>query len=116
MSASLDMKLRDAFAKLGSFSKLANGFRQQARGQQTCAVYFSGNNAGNLVEIGLSPRALAPLLDKSEREIADWIRQQAALTGRERLISGQRGSYPGLALGSERELDAFLQAWQAFRK
>lgn len=116
MSASIEQKLRNAFAGLGSFGKLVNGFRQQTRGQQSSAVYFSGNMPGNLVEIGLSPRALAPLLDKSERTIAEWIRQQEALTGRERMVSGKRGSYPGLAIGSERELDTFLEAWGAFRQ
>lgn len=115
MSTTLEQKVRDGFVGLGSPSKLANGFRQQAKGQQTCAVYFAGNAPGNLVEIGLSPKALAPLLNKPESEITSWIRQQAAITGRERLISGQRGSYPGLAFGSERELDSFLEAWAAFR-
>ncbi|MGB4228914.1 MAG: HNH endonuclease, partial [Candidatus Dechloromonas phosphoritropha] len=44
----------------------------------------------------------------------DTVGQQAAITGRTRTISGLRGTYPGLALGSNRELTAFLEAWSQF--
>lgn len=114
MSSEYEALLREAFADLGSYSKLANGFRLQVPNGQTCAVYFSGNAPGNAVEIGLSPKVLAPILGRPEAEIRDWVTAQAAVTGRDRVVSGARGSYPGLALGSRRELDAFLTAWREF--
>lgn len=114
MSSEYEDLLRNAFAGLGSYGKLANGFRLQAPSGQTCAVYFSGNSPGNAIEIGLSPKALAPILGRAEGEIRDWVTLQAAVTGRERVISGARGSFPGLALGSRRELNAFLMAWWEF--
>ena len=114
MSREYETLLREAFVGLGSYSKLATGFRLQAASGQTCAIYFSGNAPGNAVEIGLSPNALAPILGRTEAGIRDWVAAQSAVTGRERLVSGARGSYPGLALGSRRELDAFLAAWREF--
>ena len=114
MSREYEALLREAFAGLGSYVALASGFRLQAPSGQTCAVYFSGNASGNAIEIGLSPKALVPILGRAEGEILDWVTAQAAVTGRERVISGARGSFPGLALGSRRELDAFLMAWQEF--
>ena len=79
-------------------------------------MHFSGNAAGNAVEIGLAPKALAPLLGRTERELSQWLGGHAA-TRRERTVSGQRGSYPvGLAFGSHRDLAAFLGAWQMFRR
>ncbi|WP_228276442.1 HNH endonuclease [Dechloromonas sp. H13] len=114
MSSEYETQLREAFAGLGGYSKLANGFRLQVPTGQTCAVYFSSNAPGNAVEIGLSPKALAPILGRPESDIRDWVTSQAAVTGRERVVSGARGSYPGLALGSRRELDAFLMAWREF--
>jgi hypothetical protein len=114
MSGEYEELLRNAFAGLGSYGKLANGFRLKAPSGQTCAVYFSGNAPGNAIEIGLSPKALVPILGRAEGEIRDWVTAQAAVTGRERVISGARGSFPGLALGSRRELDAFLMSWREF--
>ena len=110
MSSEYEKLLRNAFAGLGSYGKLTNGFRLQAPSGQTCAVYFSGN----AVELGLSPKALAPILGRPEGEIRNWVTAQAAATGRERVISGARGLFPGLALGSRRELDAFLTGWREF--
>ncbi|MER2622644.1 MAG: HNH endonuclease [Accumulibacter sp.] len=115
MSSEYESMLREAFSGLGSYSKMANGnFRLQAPGGQTCAVYFSGNASGNAVEIGLSAQMLAPILGRTEAEIAEWVGAQAAQTGRERIVSGLRGKYPGLALGSGRELREFLLAWGEF--
>lgn len=114
MSSEYETLLREAFAGLGSYSKLANGFRLQVPAGQTCAVYFSDNAPGNAVEIGLSPKALALILGRPEADIRDWVTAQSAVTGRERVVSGARGSYPGLALGSRRELDVFLAAWRRF--
>lgn len=114
MSREMEALVRQAFVGIGSYSKLANGFRLQSSHGQTCAVYFSGNAPGNAVEIGLSPKALAPLLGRSEAQIASWVAGQAARTGRERTVSGRRGSFPGLALGSGQELEAFLDAWREF--
>ncbi len=107
----------EAFAGLGSRHTLANGnFRLVAGGNQTCVVYFSGNAAGNAVEIGLAPKALAPLLGRTERELSQWLGGHAAAR-RERTVSGQRGSYPvGLAFGSRRDLAAFLATWEMFRR
>jgi hypothetical protein len=71
----------------------------------------------NAVEIGLSPRALAALLVRSAAETAAWTAGQRARTGRECVVSGQRGSFPaGLAFGSRRELAAFLDAWREFAR
>lgn len=71
----------------------------------------------NAVEIGLSPKALAALLGRSAAEIAAWTAGQRARTGRECVVSGQRGSFPaGLAFGSRRELAAFLDAWREFAR
>ncbi len=115
MSREYEALLREAFAGLGSYVALASGFRLQAPSGQTCAVYFSGNAPGNAVEIGLSPKALAPILGRPERELADWLSKPDAAR-RERTRSGQRGSYPaGLAFASRRELVAFLAAWADFR-
>lgn len=114
MSNEYENLLREAFSGLGSYSKLANGFRLQAPSGQTCAVYFSGNEPGNAVEIGISPKALAAVLSRTEADIRDWVTAQAAVTKRERVVSGARGVYPGLALGSRRELDAFLTAWREY--
>lgn len=116
MSSQYEQMIREAFAGLGSYSSLANGFRLQSPHGQSCAVYFSGNTPGNAVEIGLSPKALAPLIGHGETEIAAWVAEQAALTGRERAVSGQRGSFPGLALGGGKELKAFLDAWREFAR
>ena len=117
MSRELENLILDAFAGLGSRRPLANGnFRLVAGANQTCAVYFSGNAAGNAVEIGLAPKALAPLLGRTERELSQWLGGHAAAR-RERTVSGQRGSYPvGLAFGSYRDLAAFLGAWHMFRR
>ena len=90
MSSEFETLLREAFADLGSYSKLATGFRLQAASGQTCAVYFSGNAFGNAVEIGLSPKALAPILGRTEADIRDWLTAQSAVTGRERVVSGAR--------------------------
>ncbi|MCM8621313.1 MAG: HNH endonuclease [Candidatus Accumulibacter sp.] len=115
MNGEYEQLIRDAFDGLGSYSKLGNGFGLQSGHGQTCAVYFSGNAPGNVVEIGLSPKALAPLLGRTQRELAEWLGSQPA-AGRERTISGERGSYPaGLAFVSRRDLSAFLAAWEAFR-
>lgn len=115
MNGEYEQLIRDAFDGLGSYSKLANGFRLKSRHGQTCAVYFSGNAPGNAVEIGLAPTALAPLLGRTRGELAEWLGSQPA-AGRERTVSGQRGSYPvGLAFASRRDLSAFLAAWEAFR-
>ena len=117
MSRELEALILEAFSGLGSRRPLANGnFRLVAGGDQTCAVYFSGNAAGNAVEIGLAPKALAPLLGRTERELSQWLGRHAA-AGRERTVSGQRGSYPvGLAFGSRRDLAAFLTTWEMFRR
>jgi hypothetical protein len=117
MSRELENLILDAFAGLGSRRSLANGnFRLVAGANQTCAVYFSGNAAGNAVEIGLAPKALAPLLGRTERELSQWLGSHAAAR-RERTVAGKRGSYPvGLAFGSRRDLAAFLDAWQPFRR
>lgn len=113
---SVTEKLLDtAFAGLGSKSKLANGFRLQARGKQTVAVYSSGNEPGNSVEIGLNPIALAPLLGIEEGALRRWVSDQAALTGRVRAMNGQRGAYPGAAFGNQKELVSFLDALAALR-
>lgn len=115
MSSEYEALLSEAFSGLGSYSALATGFRLQAPSGQTCAVYFSGNAPGNAIEIGLSPKALAPILGRSERELANWLSKLDAAR-RERTRSGQRGSYPaGLAFASRRELMAFLTAWADFR-
>lgn len=116
MSRELEALILDAFAGLGSRRSLANGnFRLVAGGGETCAVYFSGNAPGNAVEIGLSPRVIAPLLGRTERALKEWLDRHDA-AHRERTRSGQRGSYPdGLAFGSRRELVAFLAAWADFR-
>jgi len=116
MNSSIEGQLRAAFAFIGSYQKLANGFRLHSPQGQTCAVYFSGNEPGNMVEIGFSPKALAPALGRKEREVAEWVNQQAARTGRTRTISGLRGTYPGLALGSNRELKEFLEEWSRFEQ
>ncbi|MCM8594082.1 hypothetical protein [Accumulibacter sp.] len=68
------------------------------------------------VEVGASPKALAPLLGHSTAEIATWVAGQAARTGCQRVVSGPRGSFPGLALGSGQELKAFLDAWREFAR
>ncbi len=117
MSRELEALILEAFSGLGSRRPLANGnFRLVAGGDQTCAVYFSGNAAGNAVEIGLAPKALAPLLGRTERELSQWLGRHAAAR-RERTVSGQRGSYPvGLAFGSRRDLAVFLAAWDVFRR
>src|SRR5664279_3697295 len=99
MSTDIEDLLRNAFSSLGTYGELANGFRFQAAKKQTCAVYFSGNLPGNVVEIGLSPTALAPIIGRPEPEIREWIRAQDAITVRERTVSGQRGTYPGIAFG-----------------
>ncbi|EXI64550.1 MAG: hypothetical protein AW08_03634 [Candidatus Accumulibacter adjunctus] len=65
MNGEYEQLIRDAFDGLGSYSKLANGFRLKSRQGQTCAVYFSGNAPGNAVEIGFAPTALAPLLGRT---------------------------------------------------
>ncbi|MEF8768295.1 MAG: hypothetical protein ABTS16_01445 [Candidatus Accumulibacter phosphatis] len=117
MSSEYESILREALSGLGSYSKLANGnFRLQAPSGQTCAVYFSGNAPGNAVEIGLSAKALAPIFGRTEAEIAEGVAAQAAQTGRERIVSGLRGKYPGLAVGSRRELQEFLLAWAEFAR
>lgn len=116
MSSEMEALVRQAFAGIGSYSKLANGFRLQSPHGRSCAVYFSGNAPGNAVEILLSPRALAPVLGRTEAEIATWVRGQAARTRRERVVSGRRGSFPGLALGSGQELKVFLEAWREFAR
>lgn len=116
MNGEYEELILGAFDGLGSYSRLVNGFRLQSTQGQTCAVYFSGNASGNAVEIGLSPKALAPLLGRTQRELAEWLGNQPA-AGRERTVSGQRGSYPvGLAFASRRDLSAFLTAWEAFRR
>lgn len=115
MSSTLENQILDAFANLGSRSALANGFRLQAKGKQTVAVYFSGNEPGNSVEIGLNPIALAPLLGIEEGALRRWISDQAALTGRVRAMNGQRGTYPGAAFGNQKELVRFLDALAALR-
>ena len=115
MSNDIEDLLLNAFSSLGTYRELETGFRLQAAKNQTCAVYFSGNLPGNVVEIGLSPTALAPIIGFSEAEIREWVRVQAAITGRERTVSGQRGIYPGIAFGSTRELKDFLESWSQFR-
>jgi hypothetical protein len=115
MSSTLESQIDDAFAGLGSKSRLANGFRLQANGKQTVAVYLSGNEPGNTVEIGLNPAALAPLLGADESALRRWISEQSAATGRIRAQSGQRGSYPGVALGNLQELEMFLKALSELR-
>ncbi|MBS1169605.1 MAG: hypothetical protein H6R01_523 [Burkholderiaceae bacterium] len=114
MSAQLEKRISSAFLPLGRYGKLANGFRRSASKGQTCAVYFSDNLPGNIVEMGLNPDAIADHLGRGATEVRDWVNAQAALTGRERKHSGQRGKYLGIAFGNERELDFFLQAWAAF--
>lgn len=114
MNAHLEKLCREAFDGLGTYSKLADGFRRQTSTGQTCAVYFSNNLAGNLVEIGLSPKALAPIINRTEPDISQWIQAQDKISRRERLVKGERGKYPGLALGTEREVKAFLEAWRTF--
>ena len=116
MSSEYEEMLRKAFSALGSYSKLRNGFRLQAQSGQTCAVYFSGNAPGNVVEIGLSATAFALILARPQAEIGDWVAEQEAKTGRERIVVGLRGTYPGLALGSPREVDDFLLAWAEFTR
>ncbi len=115
MSSSIESQIDNAFAGLGSKSRLANGFRLQAKGKQTVAVYLSGNEPGNTVEIGLNPVALAPLLGADESALRRWISEQSAATGRIRAQSGQRGSYPGVALGNLQELEVFLKALTELR-
>ena len=117
MSGQYEQMILDAFAVLGSRQQLAGkNFRLVASSGQTCAVYFSGNASGNAVEIGLSPKALAPLIGRTERELTEWLDRHDAAR-RERTRSGQRGSYPvGLAFGSRRELAIFLDAWREFAR
>ena len=115
MSSTMESQITDAFANLGSKSRLANGFRLQRNGQQTVAVYFSGNTPGNSVEIGLNPNALAPILGVDEGTLRRWISDQSSLTGRSRTLHGQRGTYPGLAFGNQQELVRFLDALKALR-
>lgn len=115
MSSTMESQIVDAFANLGSKSALANGFRLQAKGQQTVAVYFSGNELGNSVEIGLNLVALAPMLGMDESALRRWIADQAALTGRSRTQNGQRGTYPGVAFGNQQELVRFLEALKTLR-
>jgi hypothetical protein len=108
----------EAFKRLGPrpIPLAGDGFRLRAGGKQTCAVYFQKNHADNIVEIGLSPVAIAPQIGRTVAEIETWVRQQATITGRERIKSGNRGSYRvGVAFGSDRELEAFLDAWRAFQ-
>ncbi len=76
MSSSSEKLLRTAFSQIGSYQKLANGFRLHSPRGQTCAVYFSGNEPGNMVEIGFSPKALSPALGRKEREVSDWVDQR----------------------------------------
>lgn len=116
MSSTIESQIDEVFAGLGSKSRLANGFRLQAKGQQTVAVYFSGNEIGNTVEIGLNPVSLAPLLNTDEDTLRRWIAEQAAATGRLRAQSGQRGSYPGVAFGNTKELSGFLAALSALKR
>jgi len=116
MSSEYEEMLRKGFSGLGSYSKLSNGFRLRAPSGQTCAVYFSGNAFDNVVEISLAPKALAPLLRRTERELSEWLGRHDA-TRRERTRSGMRGSYPvGLAFESRSDLEAFLAAWDDFRR
>ncbi|WP_291992803.1 HNH endonuclease [Candidatus Accumulibacter sp. ACC003] len=116
MSSEYEEMLRKGFSGLGSYSKLSNGFRLRAPSGQTCAVYFSGNASGNAVEISLAPKVLAPLLGRTERELAEWLGRHDAAR-RERTRSGMRGSYPvGLAFKSHSDLEAFIVAWDDFRR
>lgn len=115
MTQTIKKRILEAFEGLGTASELANGFRLQASGKQTLAVYFSSNQQGNIVEIGLNPVTLASLLGIKEGAVSSWIAKQAALTGRERTQSGLRGSYPGVAFGNERELSTFLDALSKLR-
>ncbi|WP_081700196.1 HNH endonuclease [Azonexus hydrophilus] len=115
MSSTIERLIDDAFAGLGSKSRLANGYRLQANGKQTVAVYLSGNESGNAVEIGLNPVALAPLLGADEPALRRWIAEQSAVTGRIRAQRGQRGGYPGVAFGNTQELRAFLAALTELR-
>lgn len=115
MNARLETLLANSFSGFGSKSSLANGFRLQAKGQQTVAVYFSENEPGNLVEIGLNTLALAPLLRCEEQALRRWVAEQAARTGRVRTQRGLRGRYPGVALGNEQEIASFLEALAMLR-
>ena len=115
MDSAMEKLIDKAFLGLGSKSQLANGFRMQAKGQQTVAVYFSGNELGNLVEIGLNPVPLAPMFGLDESALRRWIADQAALTGRSRTLNGQRGTYPGVAFGNQQELVRFLEALTTLR-
>lgn len=115
MSSVFENMLDSALTGLGSKSRLAHGFRLQAKGKQTVAVYFSDNEPGNAVEIGLNPAALSPLLKLEEGEFRRWIAGQAAKTGRTRTQRGPRGSYPGVAFGSQRELEEFIDALNLVR-
>ena len=60
MNSVAEERICAAFAGLGFKSSLADGFRLKTKGQQTVAVYFSGNEPGNAVEMGLSARCQLP--------------------------------------------------------
>lgn len=115
MSINLRVKIERALSSLGSTSGLENGFRILRNSKQTAAVFFSGNLPGNLVEFGLNSPEVARVLGKDERTVRRWIDEQAKRTGLSRSSVGQRGKYPGLAVGTEAQLSAFLESFSAFQ-
>lgn len=116
MDGKLVAKVERTLRVLGSISQMKSGFRVLQNSKQLAAVYFSGNLPGNLVEFGLNAPEIARLLGKDEREVHSWIGEQAKRTGLGRSVGGQRGKYPGLAVSTEAQLDAFLESFSVFHQ
>lgn len=116
MDGKLVARVERALRFLGSVSQMKSGFRVLRNSKQLAAVYFSGNLPGNLVEFGLNAPEVARVLGKDEREVSAWIGEQAKRTGLGRSVGGQRGRYPGLAVNTEAQLDAFLESFSALQQ